>query len=133
MSNYSADKLVKLILFRVGTAPDVETAVDVLCSIHPEISRERAKSLVHVEGMSAFPPSPQAYAMGRVFWLHDNAGWPDYSTNHRWIIHNKGYDPTTGGRTIIVRIYSAREKCPSCGAEIPVEATFCPACGRKVR
>lgn len=25
------------------------------------------------------------------------------------------------------------EKCPSCGAEILAEATFCPACGGKVR
>ena len=108
MSDYSADKLVKLILFRVGTAPDVETAVDVLCRIHPEISRERAKSLVHVEGMSAFPPSPQAYALGRMFWLHDNAGWPDYASNKTWI-HDKGHDPTTGGRTIILRIYSAHD------------------------
>ncbi|MFB0557420.1 MAG: zinc-ribbon domain-containing protein [Dehalococcoidia bacterium] len=25
------------------------------------------------------------------------------------------------------------EKCPSCGTEIPAEATFCPACRRRVR
>lgn len=102
---YSADKLVKLILFREDTAPDLETAVNVLCRIHPEISRERASSLVHVEGISfGFPESPESYAIGRLLSLCNTGGWPDYS-KCRWWIHRRGRDPRTGGRTIILRIY----------------------------
>lgn len=109
--------LVRLCLFREGSAPDEDTALDVLRHFHPEIPREKARSLVYVQGMTGMPSSPSMYATGILCRLHDEANWPDYTDTSRyeWRIHDEGRDPRTGGRTIVLRIYqsAASSRAPS--------------------
>lgn len=103
----ASPKLVRLCIFREGSAPDEDTALQILHRFHPEIPREEARSLIYVQGVSHMPPSPHIYAVGMLSRLRDEADWPDYSDTSRyeWWIDDEGTYPRTGTRMMVLRIY----------------------------